>query len=42
MNQVADALRKVTAVMQNELESGRRSVHIDANDLVDLLLAVAD
>lgn len=42
MNEVAEALRKVTAAMQSELESGRRSTHIDANDLVDLLLAVAD
>jgi len=42
MNEVADALRKVTAAMQTELESGRRSTRIDANDLIDLLLAVAD
>ena len=42
MNQLADALCKVTATMQAELESGRRSTHIDANDLIDLLLAVAD
>jgi hypothetical protein len=42
MNEVADALRKVTAVMQTELEDGRRSAHLDANDLIDLLLAVAD
>jgi hypothetical protein len=40
--QVADALRKVTAAMQTELESGRRSTHLDANDLVEVLLAVAD
>jgi hypothetical protein len=42
MNAVAEALRKVTAAMQQELESGRRSTHLDANDLIDLLLAVAD
>ena len=42
MQEVADALRKVTTAMQDELESGRRSTRIDANDLVDLLLAVAD
>ena len=40
--QIADALRKVTAAMQTELESGRRSTRIDAHDLLDLLLAVAD
>lgn len=41
-HRVADALRKVTAAMQHELESGRRSTRIDAHDLHDLLLAVAD
>jgi hypothetical protein len=39
---VADAIRKVTAAMQTELEIGRRSTRIDAHDLLDLLLAVAD
>lgn len=39
---VADAIRKVTAAMQTELESGRRSTRVDAHDLLDLLLAVAD
>jgi hypothetical protein len=42
MQRLADALRKVTATMQTELESGRRSAMIDANDLIDLLLAIAD
>jgi hypothetical protein len=42
MTTIADALRKVTATMQAELESGRRSTRIDAHDLIDLLLAVAD
>lgn len=39
---IAAALRKVTAAMQNELETGRRSTRLDAHDLLDLLLAVAD
>ena len=39
---VADAIHKVTTAMQNELEAGRRSTRIDAHDLLDLLLAVAD
>ena len=39
---VADALRKVTAAMQHELEAGRRSAHLDAHDLLDVLLAIAD
>ena len=42
MTQVADAIRKVTAAVQRELDAGRRSSHIDAHDLVDLLLAIAD
>ena len=42
MNELADALREVTAAMQRELESGRRSTRLDANDLIDVLLAVAD
>jgi len=42
MQELADALRKVTAAMQAELEAGRRSTRIDAHDLIDLLLAVAD
>ncbi len=41
-HQVADALRKVTAAMQIELETGQRSTRLDAHDLLDLLLAVAD
>jgi hypothetical protein len=42
MQTIADALRTVTAAMQAELESGRRSTRIDAHDLIDVLLAVAD
>jgi hypothetical protein len=42
MTQLADAIRNVTATMQTELEAGRRSTHIDAHDLIDLLLAIAD
>lgn len=42
MNEVADALREVTAAMQRELESGGRSARLDAHDLVEVLLAVAD
>jgi hypothetical protein len=40
--QIADAIRDVTAAMQTELEAGRRSAHLDAYDLVDVLLAIAD
>lgn len=38
----AEAIRTVTAKVQTELEAGRRSSRIDAHDLVDLLLAIAD
>jgi len=41
-HRMADALRKITATMQTELEAGRRSTRLDAHDLLDLLLAVAD
>ena len=41
-HRVADALRKITATMHTELEAGRRSTRLDAHDLLDLLLAVAD
>ena len=40
--QIATAIRKVTAIIQKEMDSGRRSTHIDAHDLVDVLLAFAD
>ena len=42
MQHVADAIRKITARMQHLLDCGERSSQIDANDLIDLLLAVAD
>lgn len=40
--QVADAIRRVTAKMQKAVDAGQRSIEIDANDLVDVLMAVAD
>lgn len=42
MLRVAEALRNVTAAMQRELDSGRRSTQVDAHDLVEVLLAIAD
>jgi chorismate mutase len=42
MPEVADALRRVTAAMQKELETGRRPNALDAEDLIDVLLTVAD
>jgi chorismate mutase len=40
--QIADAIRKVTAAVQNAIDGGRRSRAVDAYDLVEVLLAVAD
>jgi len=42
MKQVADAIRKVTAKMQAAIDDGQRSRQIDAEDLIEVLLAVAD
>jgi hypothetical protein len=39
---VADALRKVTATVQKELDNGHRSNMISAYELVDILLAISD
>jgi hypothetical protein len=39
---IADALRVVALRLENALEEGRRSNRIDANDLLETLLAVAD
>lgn len=42
MNDIANAIRNVTACMQKALDQGRRSRTIDAEDLIDILLAIAD
>lgn len=42
MTQVADAIRTVTAKVQAAIEDGYRSRVIDADDLVEILLAIAD
>lgn len=39
---VAAAIRTVTAKLQTELDRGRRSRRIDADDLLEALLAIAD
>lgn len=41
-HQLADALRDVTAAMQQAIDEGFRSRMIDADDLVEVLLSVAD
>ncbi len=42
MNEVVDAIRHVTACVQNAIAEGERSRQIDADDLVEVLLAIAD
>ena len=42
MRQVSDAIREVTARVQRAIEEGYRSRQIDADDLVEVLLAIAD
>lgn len=42
MSKVSDAIRKVTVAMQKAIDSGERSKAIDADDLIEALLAVAD
>ena len=39
---VADAIRNVTAKMQEAIEKGKRSSRLDSHDLIDAMLAVAD
>jgi hypothetical protein len=42
MHELADAIRQVTAKVQREIDQGRRSRSIDAEDLVEVFLAIAD
>jgi len=41
-HQLADAIREVTVAMQKAIADGYRSRMIDADDLVEVLLAIAD
>lgn len=42
MLQVADAIREVTAAIQKAIDDGHRSRVINADDLVEVLLSIAD
>jgi hypothetical protein len=42
MTWIADALRAVGARMQQAIDAGQRSVTVDAEDLIEVLLALAD
>ena len=39
---VADAIRQVTAKVQHEIDAGNRSTRLGAEDVVEILLSVAD
>ncbi len=39
---LADAIREVTAAIQQAIANGHRSRAIDADDLIEVLLAIAD
>lgn len=41
-HQLADAIREVTAAVQKAIDDGHRSRMIDADDLVEVLLSIAD
>jgi hypothetical protein len=40
--EIADAIREVTGKMLNAIKDGYRSRQIDADDLVEVLLSIAD
>lgn len=42
MHELADAIRTVTAKAQQAIDSGHRSRAIDADDLIEVLLAIAE
>lgn len=41
-HQLADAIREVTAAVQKSIDDGYRARMIDADDLIEVLLAIAD
>ena len=42
VQKIADAIREVTASVQTAIDEGQRSTEIDAHDMVEVLLAIAD
>jgi len=42
MHTIVDAIRTVTAKVQRAIDAGHRSRAIDADDLVEILLSIAD
>jgi hypothetical protein len=42
LNRFVDAFREVAAAMEREVEEGHRAAQIDAHDLIEVLLSIAD
>ena len=42
LNRFVDALREVATAIEREVDEGHRSAQIDAHDLIEAFLAVAD
>ena len=42
LNRFVDALREIAAALDHEVEEGHRSAQINAHDLVEAFLAIAD
>ena len=42
LNRLVDVMRDVAAALEREVEEGRRAAQIDAHDLIETLLAIAD
>ena len=42
LNRLVNAMREVAASPEREVEEGRRAAQIDAHDLMETLLAIAD
>jgi hypothetical protein len=42
LSRLVDAIREVAAAIEREVEQGHRAAQIDAHDLVEVLLAIAD
>ena len=39
---IANAIHNITATIQRRIDAGERSAHIDAHDLVEVLLCIAE
>jgi hypothetical protein len=42
LERLVDAIREVAAAVEREVDEGHRAAQIDARDLVEILLSIAD